>query len=205
MIKNGNFMLKIDNYIDNYGRIHKKKDKLSNNGWIYSAVAIKLGYKLNLNLNAAQDCLNQLERHPYSTTKPPISRDEILGLHYILKPKKVSMSFIPKSMKKPKFNFMQFFKQLKELIKNKDDRNYFWQNELDQMYTIAFTVPLTDRHFLLKQAGKYNLIYHFIHIIDQLLPTKNRSERMIKWLKGKKDSGAVCNYFGKNHILCNNK
>jgi hypothetical protein len=44
-------------------------------------------------------------------------------------------------------------------------------------------------------------MYHLIHLIDQLIPAKNRSERLIKYLKGKNDIDAVSNYFGANHPL----
>lgn len=193
--------IKVNQYIDQFGRMHEKQNKKSNNGWIYSAYAIKAGIELNISKKACNDCFTQNERHPFSITTPPISRDEIIGLYYILKPKFVSFDFTPKALSKPKFNLIKFIKQAKELYLNRNNRNFFWQNNLGQIYHIAFKVPLQDRHFILKQTGKYNLFYHLIHLLDQKIPTKNRSELAIKWLKGNRKNSDIIQYFDSNHPI----
>jgi hypothetical protein len=195
----------MNNYIDQYGRIHDKpKPKFSNNGWLYSAVALRVGFNLNIEYDAIQDCIDKLERHPYVICSlPPISRDEVLGLS-CFDPKFLmavltlqKWSFCP--YQKPKFNLIKFIKEAWECYGQ--HRNYFWVNGKTHIYHVAFLVPLQDRYFILNNAGKYHFMYHLIHLIDQLLPTKNRSERLIKYLKGKNDIDAVSNYFGANHPL----
>lgn len=193
------------NYIDKYGRIHEKENKLSNNGWIYSAYAEKAGLMLDIAHVHIYDCYQNFERHPYIVSNPPISRDEILGLSYFLRNsmcKKLlerNWDFCP--YEKPKFNLIEFIKQFKELYINRDDRNFFWQNQKSQIYHIAFKVPLQDRHYILKNAGKYNFVYHLIHLVDQLIPTKNRSELAIKWLKGNRKNSDIIQYFDSNHPI----
>ena len=39
---------------------------------------------------------------------------------------------------------------------NRKHRNYFWQNNLDQLYRFAFSVPLQDRYFILKCWDKFS-------------------------------------------------
>jgi hypothetical protein len=197
----------MNNYIDEFGRIHDKPyPKFSNNGWLYSAVALKAGFNLNIEYDAIQDCIKNLERHPYVINSlPPISRDEILGLSHLNRNKLFNRldgwSFCP--YQKPKFNLIKFIKEAWECYGQ--HRNYFWANGKTQIYYVAFLVPLQDRYFMLKNAGKYNFLFHFlyhlIHKIDQLLPSKNRSERLIKYLKGNNDIDAVVNYFGADHPL----
>ena len=190
----------MNNYIDEFGRMHDKP-RGSNNGWLYSAVALKAGYSLNVKIDAIQNCIENLERHPYETSQPPISRDEMLGLYHLNANKLFrrldGWSFCP--YQKPKFNLIKFIKEAWECFGQ--HRNYFWANGKTQIYHIAFLVPLQDRHFILKNVGKYHFVYHLIHLIDQLIPAKNRSERLIKYLKGKNDIDAVSNYFGANHPL----
>lgn len=192
----------MNNYIDQFGRIHDNSEpKYSNNGWLYTAVAIRSGYSIDESCDAVFDCIENLERHPYKTSLPPISRDEILGLSYLMPHRLLDRldkwNFCP--YQKPKFNLIKFLKEAWEC--SWQHRNYFWANKKRQMFHIAFLVPLQDRYFILKNAGKYHFVYHLIYKIDQLLPAINRSERLIKYLKGKNDIDAVSNYFGKEHPL----
>jgi hypothetical protein len=197
----------MNNYIDPFGRIHDKPEpKYSNNGWLYTAVAIRSRYIMDESFDAVRDCIRNLERHPYATgSLPPISRDEILGLSYLapltLLNRLDGWSFCP--YQKPKFNLIKFLKEAWECFGQ--HRNYFWVNGKTHIYHVAFLVPLQDRYFLLKNAERYHFVchfmYHLIHLIDQLIPAKNRSERLIKYLKGKNDIDAVSNYFGNEHPL----
>lgn len=191
------------NYIDKYGRIHEKENKLSNNGWIYSAYAQKAGLIIDITHAHMYDCYQNFERHPYIVSNPPISRDEILGLSYFL-PNSMCKKLLERNWDfcpydKPRFNLIKLINQLKECYGK--NRNYFWKNDKSQIYHIAFKVPLQDRHYILKNAGKYNFVYHLIHLLDQLIPTKNRSVLAIKWLKGNRKNSDIIQYFDSNHPI----
>jgi hypothetical protein len=196
-------------YTDKYGRIHDKPTDgvkaSSNNGWVYSAVADKLGMPLKLNKSAGNYCATFLVRHPRPTDEhPPISRDEILGLASLgfLKPVHIrNWSFSPFVI--PRFNPFKLIKQLAQLVDWKSrtlkHRNTFWKEELDQIYRFAFSVPLSDRHFLNQCWGKYNLFWYIIHILSHRKQPENRSSRMLRFLKTGQDLEAVVNYFGEEH------
>jgi hypothetical protein len=63
-------------------------------------------------------------------------------------------------------------------------RNYFWQNNLDQLYRFAFSVPLQDRYFILKKWDSFkwykpsHILYLTIAKIDAKL-----SPSGLRWLK----------------------
>lgn len=208
----------MNNYIDKYGRFHHKpvteeNPIPSNNGWIYTAYAKKVGIPVDIEklsqcfddcIEVGSDGLAHLNRSPGKPT-PPISRDEILGLAYIFDGPTDSYendwSFSPFPL--PKFSLIKLVKQLWELRPSivdvteeetiyEDDkfksytakfykqlewkhRNYFWQNNLDQLYRFAFSVPITDRHFILKCWDKFrwyrpdNLFYFVAAKIDSKL------------------------------------
>ena len=133
-----------------------------------------------------------------SKENPPISRDEILGMAHFgfLKPHHLyGWNFSPYEI--PKFSLVKLIKQLMEL--RGKNRNYFWQNNLDQIYRFAFSVPLSDRHFILKKWGKFNLFYWAVAKIDSLLPVKNG----IGWLKYDKDIEKMREEFPLDHPLQN--
>ena len=194
-------------YIDRYGRYHDRPvengEPSSDNGWLYTAVAKRLGAEVNLSPNAAQYCAENLERHPLTVTNRPyvpFSRDEVLGLAYLgyLKPEHLDgWNFSPYPL--PKFNPIKLVQQLWRV--RKEHRTFFWRNGLTQIYHVAFMVPLQDRHFLNQCWGRYNAFYHLIHIIDTMLPKDNRSARNMRFLKSGKDRAGVANYFGPEHPL----
>jgi hypothetical protein len=82
-------------------------------------------------------------------------------------------------------------------------RNYFWQNNLDQLYRFAFSVPLTDRHFLLSQWGRFtwynpmHLLYWTIAKIDSKLGKSNG----IRWLKYGKGVEEMTSEFPADHPI----
>lgn len=194
-------------YTDRYGRIHDAPsdgdNPSSDNGWLYSAVAKRTGYPVTINKSVATYCTLFLQRHPSNVTNRPyvpISRDEVLGLAYLgyLKPRHLDgWNFSPDPL--PKFNLVKLVKQLLEA--RGQHRTYFWQNNLTQINHVAYMVPLQDRHFLNQCWGRYNPIYHLIHIIDSNLKKENRSSRNMRFLKTGKDIAGVANYFGPNHPL----
>lgn len=196
-------------FTDRYGRIHDTEtdgdSPSSDNGWLYSAVAKKLGVELNIDYRVGIYCAMYLKRHPSTVTNRPyvpISRDEILGLAYLgyLEPHHLEgWNFSPFLL--PKFNLIKLIKQLLEA--RGQHRNYFWRNELTQIYHVAFIVPLQDRHFLNKCWGRYNPIYHLIDFLYHLRQPTDRSSRQIRFLKTGKDKDAIVNYYSdkENHPL----
>ena len=168
-------------YYDKYGRIHHKYcingEPSSNNGWIYTAYAAKIGIQLdNIKLSVCMSNCRipgnppHLIRSP-DKSLPPMSRDEILGFSALglLQPEDLQgWNFSPYPI--PRFNPIKLAQQLWDLRPSLNrHRNYFWQNNLDQMYRFAFSVPLSDRHFILQQFGKFNLIYWAIAKIDSMI------------------------------------
>lgn len=189
----------------------------SNNGWIYTAYAQKAGlqvddYKIN-------DCYDKclflktkttfgLNRSPRKTT-PPISRDEILGmaaLNQLPYFHVYNWNFSPYPL--PKFSLIKLVKQLWELrpglYKTYRDiipsipkyslsfkhRNYFWQNNLNQLYRLAFSVPLSDRHFILKKWGKFSYLnpVHLFYAALGKIQSKIKPNGL-DWLKYDENKG----------------
>jgi len=181
------------NFIDQYSRYHDKPVTTSNpvpsnNGWIYTAYAEKLG--LTLDYYKLENCFRQckeidpdtgrlfLVRSPFKDL-PPMSRDEVLGMAALgfLKPQHLNgWNFSPFSL--PKFNLIKTVQQFIELYGK--HRNYLWQNNMSHTYRFAFSVPLTDRHFILSKWGKFNLFYWLVAKIDSKL---GKPKNGIPWLK----------------------
>lgn len=211
----------MNNYIDAYGRYHDKivtesNPSPSNNGWLYTAYAAKAGLPVNMRTlgPAFNDCRvgdKILLRSPGILT-PPISRDEILGMVALglLKPKKdASIGWVYSPYLLPKFSFtkllaqlwklkpeVSFTKQFPFMAITPKHRNYFWENNLDQIYRFAFSVPLVDRHFILQKWGKYSPIYHLIAKIDSLGAASG-----LKYLKYGKSAEAMVKEFPVDHPI----
>jgi len=172
-------------------------------------------------------------RHPYGEiTDVPFNRDEIIGgVHlslireYMLLNKfQPSWNFSPFPI--PKFSPIKLAKQLWELRPSLSvsfpelfggkvyytkfslefkHRNYFWENNLDQLYRFAFSVPIQDRHFILKCWEKFqwynpaHLFYAAVAKIDSMLPKKSG----IKWLKygGEENKKAMVQEFPSDHDI----
>jgi hypothetical protein len=219
----------MNNYIDKYGRYHDKPvnasgDPSSNNGFIYSAYAAKLGLTLSKGLihQCFDYCLNFAKKFYFRSpgkALPPISRDEVLGaaaLGFLFPRHLNGWNFSPFPL--PKFNLFTLVKQLWQLrptwemqyidgkfktVSAFKHRNYFWQNNLDQLYRFAFSVPLTDRHFLLSQWGRFtwynpmHLLYWTIAKIDSKLGKSNG----IRWLKYGKGVEEMTSEFPADHPI----
>jgi hypothetical protein len=199
----------------------------SNNGWIYTAYADKL-MTIDLDRNGLTECFNKciikdarddrsfLIRSP-NKDLPPMSRDEILGMAALglLKPTHLNgWNFSPYPL--PRFNPIKLAQQLWELRPERvntwqDDgedgyyfewrakhRNYFWENYLDQLFLFAFSVPLSDRHFILQKWGKFNLVYWAIAKIDSMIGAPKNG---IPWLKYGKGIEAMQEEFPVDHPL----
>lgn len=161
-------------------------------------------HKLGECFNLCRIDSSTLIRNPGILDGSPISRDEILGMISLelLKPKKdviIGWNFSPYPL--PKFSLTKLIKQLWELrpsLISEDwvklielsgskviklpkginieftHRNYFWQNNLDQLYRFAFSVPVQDRYVILKTWDKFqwykpsHIFYAAISQLDKL-------------------------------------
>lgn len=145
---------------------------------------------------------------------PPISRDEILGMVALglLKPTHLNgWNFSPYPI--PNFSLLKLIKQLWQIrpsyepviqydnsVKNElvyKHRNYFWQNNLDQLYRFAFSVPLTDRNFVLQKWSKRSPIYWAIAKVDSMIGKPSA----IRYLKYGKSLAAMQAEFPADHPL----
>lgn len=198
-----------NNYVDKWGRLHHKpcidEEPSSGNGWIYTAYAHKLGLTLFMEGLASvfNQCLNVAGKFYWRSpgkALPPLSRDEVLGAVSLgfLKPHHLNgWNFSPFPL--PKFSLIKLLSQLWQLRPDRvrrepfiigrlpeyrhtwvpKHRNYFWQNNLDQLYRFAFSVPLTDRYFCLKTWDTFcwykpsHLCYYIIAKVDSFLGKKN--------------------------------
>lgn len=201
------------NYIDEFSQYHtdfvSEVDPLpTNDGFIHTAYAQKVGLPINKEKleNLFSQCLKNdklYQRLPNKPTPPP-SRDVVLGATALglLKPQHLNgWNFSPFPLLK--FSLVKLIKQLWEC---KDQhRNYFWKNNLDQIYRFAFSVPIQDRHFILKHWNKFqwynpaHLLYAAIAKVDSLLPKKSG----IKWLKhgGRENLKAMVKEFPADHDI----
>lgn len=201
-------------YEDKWGRFHDKpvtdtNPIPSNNGWIYTAYVEKAGITVDylglgicfLNCKVSNPELPNsiaLIRTPNKPT-PPISRDEILGMAALgfLKPRHLNgWNFSPYAI--PKFNLFKTIKQFIEL--RGKHRNYLWQNNMSHTYRFAFSVPLTDRHFILQKWGKFNPFYWLVAKIDAKF---SKPKNGIHWLKygGSERIPAMQQEFPQDHPL----
>lgn len=187
----------MNNYIDKDGFFHDSPcingEPSSNNAFIYTAYAHKLGFRHEYNVHIAEMC-DYLKVRRKGLYNPPISRDEILGLAYLghlneefLK----GWNFCPSNRKLPRLNPFKLVKQLLEC--RGKHRNYFWTNNLDQVYHVAFSVPLQDRAFIMRcweqdggiLAFKYNF-YRLIEYFDKKSKKRN-GIRFLKYGTGRKE------------------
>lgn len=224
----------MNNYVDYQGFYHdspvnEHKQSSSNNGWIYSAYAFKLGlpvdlksYEKEYNDSVIREKgVTHILRRSFLKDKPN-SRDEYLGMSFLGVLKKehlVDWNFSPYPV--PKFNLIKLIKQLYELSPNvfliskptkkyeKDyiktflgikvvfrHRNHFWENNLDQLYRFAFSIPIQDRDFILNGFGKYNLFYDIVSRVNKLLTYDKNG---IYWLKYGGDIKNMQKEFPEDH------
>lgn len=201
-------------YTDYFGLYHDKPTQngnVSGNPMIYTAFAKKLELDLDMPQIQLGHALTERKvdgrcyyiRHPYKPNSSPASREEILGRYYLgLTMNLDGWNFSPFSI--PKFNPIKLVQQLWELRPNVDllnpirpyiwkHRNYFWENNLNQLYRFAFSIPLVDRYSILNWSSTFkfykptHLLYLAISKIDSLLP----SESGIRWLKYGKSLAAM--------------
>jgi len=215
-------------YQDQWTRYHHKKtdgiSPSSGNGFLYTAYAVKVGLPVDkIKLSECMSLVRIPGNPPHLIRNPneknsPFSRDEILGLSALglLQPEDLTnWNFSPFAI--PKFSFTKLISQLweisPEVIEDSESsfgyslkfkhRNYFWLNNLDQLYRFSFSVPVTDRLFILKNFGKFqfynpaHLFYAAVAKIDSLTGTDSG----IRFIKYGKSEKAMAEEFPKDHPI----
>jgi hypothetical protein len=223
----------MNNYQDKWGRFHHKPcingEPSSNNGFLYSAYAKKAGIEVDYyKIHECMMLCYKLKPVPHFTRNPdqdlpPISRDEILGLAYLNLSQDDGdgnfWNFSPYPI--PKFSLTKLLSQLWELRPSLipvnstpiltprfkleyKHRNYFWQNNLDQLYRFAFSVPLQDRYFILKCWDKFQW-YNPVHLLYKGIAAVDKigSPSGIRFLKydGEKNKAAMVQEFPVDHDI----
>jgi len=201
----------MNNYYDQQGRLHDKPVTPTdpfpcNNTFTYSAYAVKVGLKLNMNPEVLTICAVDYVRHrKQDKLTGPTSREEALGLSYLgYTPDLLTRTwrFNSADYPIPKLSISQLITQALALLIIQPyykrilgvdikmwhfemaHRNFFWANKLDQIYRFAFSVPLQDRYSILKWSGRFkwylpsHLAYGMISLIDRLGKPSG-----IRWLK----------------------
>jgi hypothetical protein len=179
----------------------------SGNPAIYTAYAKKLGLPIDYFKVAEAFSLIQVERngirclirHPDRPNTSPISREEIMGWAYLrfLTPSHLNgWNFSPYPI--PKFCLKTLIKQVLEA--KGQHRNYFWKNNLGQLYRFTFSVPLTDRAFIIEHSNmKINFVsktfYKLVAKVDSMLNKENG----IRWLKYGKSLSGMQKEFMEGH------
>ena len=200
-------------YQDKWSRWHDKPCQggkpSSNNGWLYTAYAGKLGLDIDkYGISACYfDCWHPkrsfMTRSPGKET-PPMSRDEVVGLvsqNLLISTIINGWSFCPCPI--PAFNPFKTIAALWRM--RKAHRNALWENGGEpHLFRFAFSVPFQDRGWILRQADMdVPLFYRIYESISVLVPSKSNSSKLIEWLKYDIDPGLEVfqNYFGENHPI----
>lgn len=193
-------------YYDKRGFLHDKANADSNNKFIYTSYAFKIGMMrefTNEMLDEMTYCFRNKVRHSDKQTVA-ISRDEILALCYLVPhfAKDLIQNDFWMNYAQPIFNLPRFCKQIIDLYKNRKDRNYWQKNNLDQAEFLTMKLPLTDRAFIYRQAGlKVPLIYKMIEAVDRRLKPSGRSSAAIRSFKYDLDNNAgIYAYFAADPI-----
>lgn len=221
----------MNTYTDKWTRYHDKPtdgiEPSSNNGWIYTAYASKVGLEIDKSKlwTCYQDSFKSepvvhVTRSP-GKDLPPLSRDEVLGICYLKVNKAInSWNFSPFPI--PNLSISQLLTQALALVVvipyykrilgvdvkryhfELAHRNYFWKNNLDQLYRFAFSVPLQDRYSILKWSGRFkfyrpdHLFYAGVSLIDRMGKASG-----IRYLKygGEKNMKAMVKEFPVDHPI----
>lgn len=204
-------------YVDNYGLYNVKPvgedgKPTGNDGLIISAYADKAGlmvdiYNLRVGLWHKLKARNgfPIERLPGKETPYP-SRDFYLAAKWFEFEKtdhlkRYGWNFSP--FKLPSINPFKLVAQAALAIGK--DRNFFWENKLDQIYRFAFSIPLHDRAFYFNMEVIHApKIYALIEWVDRkFFKAGNNSSKLIRWLKYNEMPKIEVfeEYFGKDHPI----
>lgn len=219
-------------YLDIRGRLHDKPVTPNNqfpcnNANLYSAYAVKCGIYLMLDKHTLLICSHDFVRHLKADKPdaPPTSRDEILGLSYLGYTSDIlahNWRFNSAEYPIPKLSISKLITQALALLIiipyykrilgidvklwhiELAHRNFFWKNNLDQLYRFAFSVPLQDRYSILKWSGRFkyylpsHLFYASISLIDRL--GKPSGIRYLKY-GGEKNMREMVGEFPQDHPI----
>jgi hypothetical protein len=197
----------MNNYIDQFGRYHNKpvtpSNQLpSNNAWIYSAYAQKIGLPLDIDYGYALDCAKYFTRHNLIHW-PPFSRDEALGMVYLGYMPAIAKDWYFSTLITPKFNLLKTIATF--VLAIGEHRNFLWEKDLRHSYRFMFSVPLSDRAWIYREI--YNsepiAIYRLIEWLDKRLIGKSNSGKLIRWLKYDilPETKVFIEYFGEEHPI----
>jgi hypothetical protein len=209
-------------YQDNWSRWHDKKcpDRLpsSNNGWKYTAIAIKLGFPVDH--EALEECFKLckprilenpkrlvMDRSP-GKSEPPMSHDEITGMHYCKVHTQTDFNgtsdFCPYEI--PKFNPIKSIAAMWR-IRPKNfilwgephaHRNALWNEP--HAYRFNFKLPLDTKYHMILESGyeRPSFFLKLVHFFYELFPHENTTMR---WLKGGKfpEPSVWVEEFGDQH------
>ena len=209
-----------------------KEDQMptGNDGWILTAYASKLGLDVDhaklqesfINLPKISFKSNIPTRRLEYKELPPLSRDVILGLHGLglittNQLDENGWNFSPFNI--PKFNLIELVKNIATYVKlyylveiKKDPsipgntlRNSIWANGgLPQLWRFAFSVPIQDRYYMLKEENKsIPLFYKLYHFFSDMLEPGNNSSKLIDWFKNDTEVQPIVfkQYFGETHPI----
>lgn len=196
---------------DCWGRYHDKQctdgKPSSNNGWLYTAYAHRLGIKLDdvglMNCYLLCCVGDHVNRSP-DKAEPPMSRDEVLGITTLITMSfLVGWSFSPYPI--PKFSLSGTGMALYRMMGA--HRNALWDNGGEpHMFRFGFSVPLQDRAYILRTYGQYvPLVYRIAEYLSNLTTPKTNSGKLIRWLKGgtRPPLNVWEEYFGLDHPFTN--
>lgn len=189
-------------YQDRWSRYHDKpctkKDgsPSSNNGWIYTAYAVELGF--GVDWYQLDQCMRNCKRSHYpqwdrtpGKALPPLSRDEILGMYSLsfikcgtLKLNHWQFCNIPGFHPKPltQLNWLKVIKALWKI--RKEHRNTLWEEK--DLWHVGFRLPPQDTWFILKLAEREVGLIHTMYFYISAFFTingKSASGKLILWLK----------------------
>lgn len=180
----------------------KDGEPRSNNRNIYTAyskyligptdyvIDTKRGYAFNACVKSFEPL--KINRLP-DKEEPPMSKDEIIGM--------ISLGYISYiDLKRSHWNFCNFddykpeklsiINVLKALFKmfqiRKEHRNYFWENRIEEVYCLAFLLPIWDiyyaKRFSHEKVSKLETIAFYLNAL-MVIFKGNKSSRMLLWLQ----------------------
>jgi len=203
--------------------VNDDREPSSNNGWIYSAYAQALGFPLERDLleKSFKGCISDgvfmWTRIPGVGTppKPPISRDELIGMASLGFPLHSKLSGNKWRWINPSGVYALFstWEQLKAVWSLKDrHRNFVWESHILGAYPTVFRLGFSDRYYFKKlNRIRPNPLEWFFWTGHKYFTrwTANPGDLNILWLqcndiedefRNKIDiNSSILDYFGPNH------
>lgn len=183
-------------YQDQWGRFHDKPVTVpdpipSNNGWIYTAYAAKVGVPVDK--ETLQQCYNECliydidgeygnfsaHRSPGKTT-PPLSRDEVLGICYLFNNFRIDLqnwNFSPFPL--PRFSLLKFITQLWQLRPNIIPLSRVFDKNSSSITFVVFKHAIVLPHRNAFWQKNLNHLYRFAFSV----PVQDRYFILKKWGK----------------------